>query len=49
MKWTHLLFAPFLFFCHFAIASGVGFSQITLTDDPARPLNTAIWYPTQDA
>lgn len=48
MKWTHLLFAPFLFLCHSAIASGVGFSQITLTDDPARPLNTAIWYPTQD-
>ncbi|MDN3616681.1 alpha/beta hydrolase family protein [Vibrio gallaecicus] len=49
MKWTHLLFVPFLFLCNSAIASGVGFTQIVLTDVPERPLDTAIWYPTQDA
>ncbi|WP_192891864.1 alpha/beta hydrolase family protein [Vibrio bathopelagicus] len=48
MKWTHLLFVFLLSFCTSAIASDVGFTQITLTDDPNRPLNTAIWYPTQD-
>ncbi|WP_372385276.1 alpha/beta hydrolase family protein [Vibrio sp. BS-M-Sm-2] len=48
MKWAHLLFAPLLSFCTSAIASDVGFTQVTLTDDPNRPLNTAIWYPTQD-
>lgn len=49
MKWTRLLFASLLFLCTSAIASNVGFTQITLTDDPERPLNTAIWYPTEDA
>lgn len=48
MKWTHLLFVFLLSFCTSAIASDVGFTQITLTDDSKRPLNTAIWYPTQD-
>jgi len=48
MKWTHLLLVPFLFLCNSAIASGVGFTQITLTDNPNRPLNAYIWYPTQD-
>ncbi|WP_210450143.1 alpha/beta hydrolase family protein [Vibrio crassostreae] len=48
MKWTHLLFVSLLSFCTSAIASDVGFTQFTLTDDPIRPLNTAIWYPTQD-
>ncbi|WP_146492717.1 alpha/beta hydrolase family protein [Vibrio sp. T20] len=48
MKWIHLLFTPLLFLCASSIASDVGFTQITLTDDPIRPLNTAIWYPTQD-
>ncbi|EPA8364851.1 alpha/beta hydrolase family protein [Vibrio fluvialis] len=46
MKWAHLLFA--LFLCNSAIASGIGFTQVTLTDVPERPLNTTIWYPTQD-
>ncbi|CAV27172.1 alpha/beta hydrolase family protein [Vibrio atlanticus] len=49
MKWTHLLFTSLLFLCSSAIASDVGFTQVTLTDDPNRPLNTAIWYPTLDA
>ncbi|MEZ8235190.1 alpha/beta hydrolase family protein [Vibrio splendidus] len=48
MKWIHLLFTSLLFLCASSIASGVGFTQVTLTDDPNRPLNTAIWYPTQD-
>lgn len=48
MKWTHLLFTSLLFLSSSAIASDVGFTQITLTDDSNRPLNTAIWYPTQD-
>ena len=48
MKWTHLLFVFLLSFCTSAIASDVGFTQVTLTDDSNRPLNTAIWYPTQD-
>lgn len=48
MKWTHLLFAPLLSFCTSAIASDVGFTQVILTDDPNRPLNTAIWYPTRN-
>ncbi|MCG9542754.1 alpha/beta hydrolase [Vibrio sp. Isolate33] len=48
MKWIYLLFTSLLFLCNSAIASGVGFTQVTLTDDPSRPLNTAIWYPTQD-
>ena len=48
MKWIHLLFTSLLFLCASSIASGVGFTQVTLTDDPDRPLNTAIWYPTQD-
>ncbi|MYM59046.1 alpha/beta fold hydrolase [Vibrio sp. OCN044] len=48
MKWTYLLFASLFFLCATVTASGVGFTQITLTDDPHRPLNTAIWYPTQD-
>ena len=48
MKWTHLLFVSLLSFCTSAIASDVGFTHFTLTDDPIRPLNTAIWYPTQD-
>ncbi len=48
MKWTHLLFTSLLFLCSSAIASDVGFTQVTLTDDPNRPLNTVIWYPTQD-
>ncbi|MGF1840678.1 alpha/beta hydrolase family protein [Vibrio atlanticus] len=49
MKWTHLLFTSLLFLCSSAIASDVGFTQVTLIDDPNRPLNTAIWYPTLDA
>ncbi|PQJ63270.1 lipoprotein signal peptide [Vibrio chagasii] len=49
MKWTHLLFTSLLFLSSSAIASGVGFNQVTLTDEPNRPLNTVIWYPTQDA
>ncbi|MFY2506894.1 alpha/beta hydrolase family protein [Vibrio pectenicida] len=48
MKWTYLLFTSLFFLCSSVTASGVGFTQITLTDDPQRPLNTAIWYPTQD-
>lgn len=48
MKWIHLLFTSLLFLCASSIASGVGFTQVTLTDNPNRPLNTAIWYPTQD-
>lgn len=48
MKWTHLLFTSLLFLCNSAVAFDVGFTQVTLTDDPNRPLNTAIWYPTQD-
>ena len=48
MKWAHLLFTSLLFLSSNAIASSVGFTQITLTDDPKRPLNTAIWYPTQE-
>ncbi|WP_068713901.1 alpha/beta hydrolase family protein [Vibrio tritonius] len=48
MKWANLLFTSLLFLSSNAIASGVGFTQITLTDDPKRPLNTAIWYPTQE-
>lgn len=48
MKWIHLLFTSLLFLCASSIASNVGFTQATLTDDPNRPLNTAIWYPTQD-
>ncbi|MCY9865606.1 alpha/beta fold hydrolase [Vibrio coralliirubri] len=48
MKWIHLLFTSLLFLCTSSIASGVGFIQVTLADDPNRPLNTAIWYPTQD-
>ena len=48
MKWIYLLFASLFFLCATVTASGVGFTQITLTDDPHRPLNTAIWYPTQD-
>ncbi|MDH5938267.1 alpha/beta hydrolase family protein [Vibrio splendidus] len=48
MKWIHLLFTSLLFLCASSIASDVGFTQVTLTDDPNRPLNTAIWYPTQD-
>ncbi|MBF4255788.1 alpha/beta fold hydrolase [Vibrio anguillarum] len=48
MKWTHLLFATLLFLSRSAIATGVGFTQITLTDDPKRLLDTAIWYPTQE-
>ncbi len=39
---------PTFLFCTSAIASDVGFTQITLTDDSNRPLNTVIWYPTQD-
>ncbi|WP_373959822.1 alpha/beta hydrolase family protein [Vibrio gigantis] len=49
MKWTHLLFTSLLFLSSSTIASGVGFTQVTLNDDPNRPLNTAIWYPTRDA
>lgn len=48
MKWAYLLFASLLFSCSSAIASDVGFTQITLTDDPERSLDTAIWYPTQE-
>ncbi|EGR1463607.1 alpha/beta hydrolase [Vibrio cholerae] len=48
MKWTHLLFTSLLFLCNSAVASDVGFTQVTLTNDSSRPLNTAIWYPTQD-
>ncbi|MEZ9438091.1 alpha/beta hydrolase family protein [Vibrio atlanticus] len=48
MKWAHLLFTSLLFLSTSAIASDVGFTQVTLTDDPNRPLNTVIWYPTQD-
>ncbi|ARP40749.1 alpha/beta hydrolase family protein [Vibrio syngnathi] len=54
MKWTHLLFASLLSICTSAIASNVGFTQIILTglsvdqDQPKRPLETTIWYPTQD-
>ncbi|MCG9694647.1 dienelactone hydrolase family protein [Vibrio sp. Isolate22] len=49
MKQTHLLFTSLLFLCSSAIASGVGFTQATLTDNPNRPLNTAIWYPARGA
>ncbi|ULN66193.1 alpha/beta fold hydrolase [Vibrio gigantis] len=49
MKWTHLLFTSLLFLSSSAIASGVGFTQVTLSDEPNRPLNTVIWYPTRDA
>ncbi len=49
MKRTHLLFTYLLFLCSSAIASGVGFTQVTLTDNPNRPLNTAIWYPARGA
>ncbi|WP_434568026.1 alpha/beta fold hydrolase [Vibrio chagasii] len=49
MKRTHLLFTSLLFLCSSAIASGVGFTQVTLTDNPNRPLNTAIWYPARGA
>lgn len=49
MKWTHLLFTSLLFHSSSAIASGVGVTQVTLTDNPSRPLNTAIWYPARDA
>lgn len=48
MNWTHLLFIPLLILCNSAVAFDVGFTQVTLTDDPNRPLNTVIWYPTQD-
>ena len=48
MKWTQLLFASLLFLSNTAIATGIGFSQITLKDNPDRPLDTAIWYPTQE-
>ncbi|WP_299139510.1 alpha/beta fold hydrolase [uncultured Vibrio sp.] len=48
MNWTHLLFIPLLLLCNSAVAFDVGFTQVTLTDDPNRPLNTAIWYPTSD-
>ena len=48
MKWKYLLFSSLLCFCSSAIASGVGFTQVTLTDNPNRRLNTAIWYPTRD-
>ncbi|NOJ07912.1 alpha/beta hydrolase family protein [Vibrio splendidus] len=51
MKWTHLLFAILLSICTSALASSVGFTQITLpntSNNPERPLNTAIWYPTLD-
>lgn len=48
MKWTYLLFTSLLILCNSAVAFDVGFTQITLTDDPNRPLNTAIWYPTSD-
>lgn len=49
MKRTHLLFTSLLFLCSSAIASGAGFTQVTLTDNPNRPLNTAIWYPARGA
>ncbi|MCG9555366.1 dienelactone hydrolase family protein [Vibrio sp. Isolate31] len=49
MKRTHLLFTSLLFLCSSATASGVGFTQVTLNDDPNRMLNTAIWYPARDA
>ena len=49
MKRTHLLFTSLLFLCSSAIASGVGFTQVTLTDNPNRLLNTAIWYPARGA
>ncbi|KJG39771.1 lipoprotein signal peptide [Photobacterium angustum] len=48
MKWTHLLFASFLFFCSTASAYSVGFTQITLTDTSRRQLATTIWYPTRN-
>ena len=48
MKWKHLFFSSLLCFCSSAIASSVGFTQVTLTDNPNRRLNTAIWYPTRD-
>ncbi|MDA0120294.1 alpha/beta hydrolase family protein [Vibrio sp. T11.5] len=48
MKWTHWLFVSILFLSHCALATGVGFTQITLTDDPQRPLDTVIWYPTNE-
>lgn len=48
MKWKHLLFSSLLCFCSSAIASSVGFTQVTLTDNPNRRLKTAIWYPTRD-
>ncbi|WP_305817448.1 alpha/beta hydrolase family protein [Photobacterium leiognathi] len=48
MKLKHLLFSSLLCFCSSAIASSVGFTQVTLTDNPNRRLNTAIWYPTRD-
>ena len=48
MQSTYLLFASLFFLCASVSASNVGFTQITLADDPHRPLNAAIWYPTQD-
>ncbi|MCG9628318.1 alpha/beta fold hydrolase [Vibrio mediterranei] len=48
MKWTHLQFISLLFLSSSTIASDVGFTQVTLTDDPNRPINTTIWYPTRD-
>ncbi|KJG03984.1 lipoprotein signal peptide [Photobacterium angustum] len=48
MKWKNLLFSSLLCFCSSAIASSAGFTQVTLTDNPNRRLNTAIWYPTRD-
>ncbi|WP_419208232.1 alpha/beta hydrolase family protein (plasmid) [Photobacterium leiognathi subsp. mandapamensis] len=48
MKWKHLLLSSLLCFCSSAIASSVGFTQVTLTDNPNRRLNSAIWYSTRD-
>ena len=36
MKWTQLLFTSLLFLSNTAIATGIGFSQITLKDNPTQ-------------
>ncbi|TFH90273.1 alpha/beta hydrolase family protein [Vibrio ouci] len=47
MKWTLLLFAALLSLSTLSFAAETGFRQVILKDNPARPLNTTIWYPTQ--
>ncbi len=47
MNWHIYRSYPY-FFCNSVVAFDARFTQVTLTDDPNRPLNTAIWYPTSD-